>query len=163
MLTGRERCQGSGRHLCVALAFTLAACGNETTSTPPQREIPDVSGNWNYQALDLTSATTDFECSVTGILSIAQTGSALSGQLSGTSIECQSPTQGFFSSGVGGGLANAEIQANGVVRFDVGGPQFHHEGSYSAASISMQGSVDLVENPGTVDNHIFSGSWSAKR
>jgi hypothetical protein len=167
-----------GRSLAIlAVLGVLAGCNG---STDPQT---GVNGTWTYTANNLagnessnTSDTTGFVCSLSMNVSLTQSGSTFTGNLSGTgqpnsSVIC---TRGSEQIGpyiqrgpITDGMVSGDTVTFGAFRI-LGGWTF--TGTFSGNSMSGELSLkvplcdcDFPPAPVTSDTMLVTGHWSAKR
>jgi hypothetical protein len=146
-------------NLAAACAATLglvlaASCGDSTGPNSTR----DVNGNWTLAAT-YNSAQLQTTCTLNGSVSIAQTGTTFTGQVSGSVASCTGP--GGTTSGSGDGpITGGQISGNTLSYSDV---ECTYTGTISGSPANrVDGSVSCnVAIGGTT--YPFNGTWQISR
>jgi len=80
--------------LLVVLALALPACSGGGDSDPIAPQNPDVTGQWDYLAMDITGeigADLSVQCDLVGGIDLDQQGGTFSGTLNGAAFTCGVP------------------------------------------------------------------------
>jgi len=129
---------------CAAAGLVLvASCGGDSTGP----NSTDLNGNWTIAAT-YNNAQLQTTCTLNGSLSIAQSGTTFTGQVSGSVLTCASPG-GNASSNGDGPVTGGQINGNTVSYNDgqctytgtiTGSPANRVEGS-TACSVAIGGTA----------------------
>lgn len=136
-----------------AAALLLAGCESLGITTPR------VDGEWLLSAQSLTDGTRT--CAIDGLtLSLSQLGTTVSGTSSGGTLTCVGNGETNAIQLVAKPVVNGSIDDADNIRFDLGGPDWRHEGD--VIDRSMVGTV-RVRFGGSLGQELFTGTFGAAR
>jgi hypothetical protein len=145
------------RRFCLGLIGILACGGNDGTG-PGSTTI---SGTWSASLANLSGSGVDCSSTSPTQLTLNQTGATFSGSYSGGELFCTAPgSTGPVSVGTGS-IVNGTVSGTSL-SFDLGTPDFHHEGVVSGTSMSgtAQWTLDFGIPAGEVT---LDGTWQAAK
>jgi hypothetical protein len=149
------------RYLLSALAAAaMAACGGDDQTTGPTGSL-NVGGTWSASISNLSGEGASCSTSSPIRVTLRQTGSTFTGSYSGGVLTCLTATESFSSAVPSGNVANGQV-AGTKVTFDLGSPDFHHDGSLNGTS--MSGTATWTYDFGfPLEQVALTGGWSAVR
>ena len=134
-------------------AALLTGCESLGISTPR------VDGEWLLSAQSLTDGART--CTIDGLtLALEQVGRNVSGTSSGGTLTCVGNDETIVIQLVTKPIVNGSIDDADNIRFDLGGPDWRHEGD--VIDRSMVGTV-RVRFGGTLGQELFTGTFGAAR
>ena len=140
------------------IAVTLAAAllgGCESLGLT----TPRVDGEWLLSAQSLTDGSRT--CAIDGMtLSLEQLGRTVSGTSSGGTLTCVAGDQTTVIQLAAKPIVNGSIDDAENIRFDLGGPDWRHEGD--VIDRSMVGTL-RVRFGGALGQELFTGTFGAAR
>jgi hypothetical protein len=140
------------------IAVAAAACGGDD-GTGPVGSI-NVGGTWNASVSNMSGEGASCSTTTPFRLNIRQVENTFTGTYSGGVLTCLTPTESF-STPLNGVVTNGEVSGN-TISFDLDSPDFHHEGTVTANS--MSGSADWNYDFNLpLDVVTLTGGWSATK
>jgi hypothetical protein len=144
-------------NLAAALGLILvASCGGD--SFAPNSTTRDINGNWTLAAT-YNNAQVQTTCTLNGSISIAQSGTSFTGQVSGSTTSCTGPG-GTTSGSDDGPVTGGQINGN-TLSYNDGGCTY--TGTITGSpSNRVEGNVNCdVAIGGTT--YPFNGTWLISR
>ena len=141
----------------VALLLLAPNCGGDSGSTGPG-STPDVTGNWTAVAT-YNNAQLQTTCTFNGSVSIAQSGTTFTGQVTGSVVTCVGPG-GTASGNFDGPITGGQISGS-TMNYSSG--ECTYTGTISGSPANrVQGNVSCnVAIGGTT--YPFNGTWQISR
>jgi hypothetical protein len=142
--------------IAASLSLALAACGGSDATAPDT--VANIAGTWNLSET-FSNSSQGISCNATGNVLIAQTGATFTGQVTGSTATCTTPS-GPFTSNVDGSITGGQINGNSVTYSD---GTCNWTGTVSGSPINrVSGNLNCTLAV-SGQNYPFSGTWQITR
>jgi hypothetical protein len=142
--------------VALVAAIAAASCGGDDSTGPDS--TTDISGNWNATAT-YNNAQLQTTCTFSGSVSLSQSGSNFTGQVSGSVLACTGPG-GTTSGNADGPITGGQINGN-AISYNNG--ECTYAGTITGSPANRaEGDVDCDVSIGGT-SYPFTGTWLISR